>query len=87
MTNTKLTLKLDAEVIKQAKRYAQTQQKSLSNIVENYLKLLTESGDPSKKAADIEISPFVKSMTTGTTLPSDIDEKAIYSNHLIEKYQ
>ncbi len=85
--NTKLTLKLDAEVIKQAKSYAKTQQKSLSSIVENYLKLLTESGDSSGDATKIEISPFVKSMATGKSLPIDIEEKAAYLNHLLEKYQ
>jgi hypothetical protein len=85
--NTKLTLKLDAEVIKQAKSYAQVQQKSLSSIVENYLKLLADSAGPSQDPTEIKISPFVKSMKTGTSVPIDIDEKAAYSNNLLEKYQ
>jgi predicted HicB family RNase H-like nuclease len=34
----KLTLTLDKDVIKKAKEYAATQERSLSNLVESYLK-------------------------------------------------
>ena len=37
----KLTLSIDAEVIRRAKQYARGQGRSLSDVVENYLKLLT----------------------------------------------
>lgn len=37
----KLTLTIDAEVIKAAKKYAKKEGRSLSTILENYLKLLT----------------------------------------------
>ena len=39
--DTKLTLKLDQEVIEKAKRFAQGQQTSLSQLIENYLLNLT----------------------------------------------
>lgn len=38
--NTKLTLSIDDEIIKKAKEYANYQQRSLSDLVENYLKAI-----------------------------------------------
>ena len=78
--NTKLTLKLDTEIIQRAKHYAASQQRSLSGIVEEYLKLLTEQTKPKD---EIEISPFVKSMATGVKIPADIDYKSAYADYLI----
>lgn len=42
----KLTLKLDKGVIEQAKEYAATQERNLSNLVESYLKSLVNSEKP-----------------------------------------
>lgn len=81
--NTKLTLKLDQEVIERAKKYASNQKLSLSKLVEAYLQSLT-----SKKDTDeLEISPFVRSISTGKKIPADLDYKKEYSNHLLEKYK
>ena len=85
--NTKLTLKLDTEVIRQAKQYANSQDRSLSRIVEDYLKALTSQADSDQDTDEIAISPFVKSMATGAKVPADIDAKAAYAGHLMEKYQ
>lgn len=41
--NTKLTLTLEKEIIEQAKKYASQKGRSLSEMVENYFKYLTES--------------------------------------------
>lgn len=82
--NTKLTLKLDTEVIERAKHYAASQQRSLSGIVEDYLKLLTEQ---TKTKDEIEISPFVKSMTSGAKIPADIDYKSAYADYLMKKHR
>ncbi len=41
--NTKLTLTLEKEVIEQAKKYASTKGRSLSEMVENYFKYITDS--------------------------------------------
>ena len=49
---TKLTLTIDKAVIEQAKKYAQNRHKSVSRIVENYLKNIStgaESADPDLK--------------------------------------
>lgn len=82
--DTKLTLKLDQEVIEKAKKYASDQKLSLSRIVETYLQSLTtqkESGD------NLRISPFVKSISSGTKIPADLDYKEEYSKYLMEKYK
>lgn len=35
---------------------------------------------------DIQISEFVKSLQTGVSLPSDLNEKQLYGDYLIKKY-
>jgi hypothetical protein len=72
--DTKLTLKLDKFVIDKAKDYATTHKRSLSRIIESYLRSLVSKKDP-KDSDDIEISPFVKSMATGVNIPADFDYK------------
>lgn len=85
--DTKLTLKLDEQVIQQAKIYAASQNKSLSGLVESYLKLLVAKGESDRTVEEIQISPFVKSMTLGNTVPTNLDPKEEYRNHLTEKYR
>ncbi|MBU2553873.1 MAG: hypothetical protein KKF98_05385 [Bacteroidetes bacterium] len=82
----KLTLKLDKLVIEKAKEYASSNQRSLSRMIESYLKSLIEK-EFSKVENDIEISPFVKSMQTGVKFPTDIDYKQEYGDYLAEKYK
>ena len=81
--DTKLTLKLNQEIIEKAKKYASDQKLSLSRIVEAYLQSLTND----EKIKDFQISPFVKSLATGTKIPADLDYKKEYSDHLMEKYK
>ncbi len=83
--DTKLTLKLDKAVIEQAKVYAGKQKRSLSRIIESYLKLLINQ--KSIENDEFPISPFIKSMATGINIPSDIDLKNEYSHRLAEKYR
>ena len=59
----KLTLSIDDEIIGQAKDYARSQHRSLSNMVENYLKLVVRKESPSE-----EISPIVASLTGVVTM-------------------
>lgn len=47
--NTKLTLSIDQRVIEKAKRYASDQGRSLSGIVEEYLKSLSTKNNHDKK--------------------------------------
>ncbi len=81
--DTKLTLKLNQKVIEKAKLYASDKKMSLSRIVESYLQSLTSENNGS----ELEISPFVKSIATGTKIPADLDYKKEYSDFLIEKYK
>jgi hypothetical protein len=82
--DTKLTLKIDKTVIEKAKDYASNQHVSLSKLVENYLNSLTSK---TPKADQITISPFVKSLTNGNTIPAEYDYKKDYQDYLEEKYR
>lgn len=43
--HTKLTLTIERDVIKRAKKYARRKGRSLSDIIENYLKAITKEED------------------------------------------
>jgi len=80
--DTKLTLKLNNEVIERAKQYASNKKTSLSRLIENYLDSITRN-----PADDFEISPFVKSISSGRSIPIDIDERAEYNRILERKHR
>lgn len=84
--DTKLTLKLDKAVINKAKEYASSHNKSLSRMIESYLRSLIDK-DAQEPNDDFEISPFIKSMQTGVRIPADYDYKKAYKDYLIEKYK
>lgn len=84
--DTKLTLKLDKFVIDKAKKYASSHKRSLSRMIESYLRSLVDKDAPDSKD-DIEISPFVKSMKTGVKIPTDLDYKKVHGDYLSEKYK
>jgi hypothetical protein len=84
--DTKLTLKLDKFVIEKAKEYASSHNRSLSRLIESYLKSLINR-DPIKDKDEIQISPFVRSLSSGVNIPSDYDYKKEYSDYLSEKYK
>jgi hypothetical protein len=79
----KLTLKLNQEVIKKAKLYAAEKKISLSRMIENYLNSLTSD----KTNDDIQISPFVKSLSSGIEIPADYDYKKDRADYLDQKYK
>ena len=81
--DTKLTLKLNQRIIEKAKEYASDKKMSLSRIVESYLQSLVSE----KETNEFEISPFIKSISTGSKIPSDLDYKKEYSDHLMKKYK
>ncbi len=85
--DTKLTLKLDKMVIEKAKEYATSHNSSLSRIIESFLHSLIIKEDSINNRSDIQISPFVKSMSSGVQMPADLDYKKDYSNYLTEKYK
>ena len=81
--DTKLTLKLNQQIIEKAKEYAADKKLSLSRIIEAYLQSLTAE----KSENDFEISPFVKSISTGVSIPADLDYKKEYADFKMEKYK
>lgn len=80
--NTKLTLTIDQSVIERAKKYARQKERSLSDLIENYLKALTTE-EISKQD---ELSPKVKSLKGSFKIPEDFDYKKELSERLTEKY-
>lgn len=80
--NTKLTLKLNKKVIERAKKYAQKNNKSLSVMVENYFKTISDK----ESKNDIEISPNVLELSGIIKIPGNMNLKDIYGKHLEEKY-
>ncbi len=79
---TKLTLTIEEKVIDSAKKYAQKKGKSLSHIVENYLKSV--SAKENKEGA---ISPKVLKLMGVIKLPEDFDYKKELGNALAKKYK
>ena len=80
--NTKLTLTIDKTVIDRAKKYAKEKGNSVSDIVENYLKVITKENVKS----DIEITPLIKSLKGSFKAPGHFDYKKELSKRLSEKY-
>lgn len=80
--DTKLTLKLNQEIIEKAKRYASDQKMSLSRIIENYLDSLT-----SQQKDEIQISPFVKSLSGKVDISAGYDYHPDYTDYLGQKYK
>jgi hypothetical protein len=73
---------LNKSIIENAKRYAKTNNISLSKLIESYLASLTK-----RTNNEPEITPLVKSLSGVIELPSKFDEKEAYSEYLMEKYK
>jgi len=82
--NTKLTLTIEQSVIEKAKKYAQKKERSLSDLIENYLKALTKDED---LKIENELSPTLKSMKGSFKMPKDFDYKKELTDRLSEKYR
>jgi len=78
----KLTLKLDSEIIDEAKLYAKNSNTSLSKLIENYLSAITSDQTKRRK-----INPIVKSLTGIVTLDEKKDYRESYTKYLIKKYK
>lgn len=78
--NTKLTLKLNGEIIEHAKTYAKKKNISLSKLIESYLGLLVYPNE------EEEVTPLVKSLSGVINLPKNFDNKTAYREHIQNKY-
>ena len=85
--NTKLTLTIEQEIIQRAKEYAKDKNRSLSDIIENYLKSLTndEKANPYNYREN-KLNPIVKSLKGSFKMPKNMDYKKELRNRLEEKY-
>ncbi len=77
---TKLTLTIEQSIIEQAKLYAKEKGRSLSELIENYLKVVLDD-----KLEKVRISPSIKKLKGSITLPEDFDYKAELSKSIIKK--
>lgn len=80
--NTKLTLTIEQSVIEKAKKYASEKGRSLSDIIENYLKIITKE-EPEK---EVELTPIVRSLQGTFKESRNFDYKTELSKRLAEKY-
>ena len=79
--NTKLTLTIEEEIIRRAKEYAKLKNRSLSDIIENYLRSLT--GEKTKENSS---SPAVASLQGSFKSSKDMDYKTELQNRRERKY-
>ncbi len=77
----KLTLTVEKDAIDLAKAYARKKGRSLSDLIENYLKTLVQK-DNNKN----DLSPNVKKLLGSVKVPKGFDYKKELKNVLIEKY-
>lgn len=75
---TKLTLSMDPEIIRKAKVYAQKQNRSLSNLIETYLRSLVEDAD----STDLSLNAELRNLRGAFNLGEENDLSAV----LAEKY-
>ncbi len=79
--NTKLTLRLDDELIRHAKRYSSKSGRSLSRLVADYFALI----DSDEGAAGTKITPRVRSLIGSVKGATTTEED--YRRHLEAKYR
>lgn len=81
--NTKLTLTIEKKVIKTAKEYAKEKGQSLSDLVENYFKLITRDR---REIQPEQLSPRIQRLRGIMTIDDDFDYKEVLTEELSKKY-
>lgn len=81
--STKLTLTIEGSIIELAKKYAREKNRSLSDIIENYLKNLVSGQEAKTKKKS---APLVQSLRGSFKLPKDFDYKSELQDELSKKY-
>ncbi|MBM3915876.1 MAG: hypothetical protein FJ348_07575 [Sphingomonadales bacterium] len=79
--DTKLTLKLNKEIIEEAKKYACEKNISLSKLIESYLERLA------RPVVSEPITPLVKQLAGTSTLAANSDARAAYQKYISDKYK
>jgi formiminotetrahydrofolate cyclodeaminase len=78
--STKLTLTVEKSVIERAKSYAKNTGRSLSELVESYLEMITQDG------GEEQLSPKLKKIVGAVKLPKNFDEKKELRAYLEKKH-
>ncbi len=81
--NAKLTLSIEKQVIDGAEKYAKEEGRSLSNIVEEYLKSI--GGHRSFKNAN-ELDPLVEKLCGSVKIPPNKSYEDILEEAILERY-
>ena len=80
--NTKLTLTIEHNVIEKSKKYAKDNGRSLSDLIENYLKVITKE----EAKSSTEITPLVESLKGSFKAPVTFGYKSELTKSLSDKY-
>jgi hypothetical protein len=78
--NTKLTLTVEKTIIEKAKSYAKNTGRSLSELIENYLAIITREDSSS------ELSPTLTKIVGAVKLPEDFNDKEELRSALEKKH-
>jgi len=81
--NTKLTLSIEKQVIQEAKAYAKKEGRSLSNIIEEYLKSISKNRAPQE---DNGFHPLVDELCGSVKITENKSYDEILGEAIIEKY-
>lgn len=86
--NTKLTLTMDKAVIEMAKKYAKEEGRSLSDLVENYFKMISSSSRTEEKIKEVaeDPTPYTTSLLGVMKLPKDFDPEKELQERREKKY-
>jgi hypothetical protein len=79
--NTRLTLTLEKNIVEAIREYACSNDRTLSDMIENYFKLILYNRIPKTKT-----TPIVNSLKGAFKVPVDFDYKEALSNALAEKH-
>ena len=82
IVSTKLTLTINESAIKQTKEYARNKNRSLSNLIGNYLKALANDAFTKEN----EATSVVKNLKGSFRIPEDFNYKKELSERLTEKH-
>ncbi len=80
--NVKLTLTIERSIIERAKKYARKKERSLSDLIEHYLKALTSDSPEDED----ELASKVSSLKGAFKLPKGFDYKKEMRQLLSEKH-
>jgi dsDNA-specific endonuclease/ATPase MutS2 len=80
--NAKLTLSLDRVIIEQAKEFARSRHKSLSKLIETYLRQVSQADETLER-----VTPLVARLSGVIDAGKLGNHKSAYSDYLTDKYR